>query len=103
MESQSCPLCGLTADFTTQGERGRKLFSCPNCKYFYIDFACERYLEEIPEVAKTEFRQKLSDLSKLGENGRRLVIREPFADEIHGSGHGVARERLFAKLVDINE
>jgi hypothetical protein len=97
MENQKCPLCDLVASFKSVHSPYGRLFSCKECSDFFIDSASESYLLEIPEVTRTEARNKLIELAKSSRNGQLLVIREPRNDEIHGDGHGAAKLRMLTE------
>lgn len=69
-----CPLCDSSATFSRSGKF--KLYACQKCTNFYIDESAEDCLSGLVEVFKTEFRRKLSDLSRRKAEGTRFVIRE---------------------------
>ena len=78
MTNQNCPLCNSAAKFHNAiSPRHGKLFDCPVCGKFLIDLECEVYLAELPEVAYTEHRRRLSDYSRSFDHGSVLVIHAP--------------------------
>ena len=103
MNNQKCPLCDVTANFRLVYSPSGKIFSCKKCGEFFIDSASETYLLEIPEVTRTEVRNRLIELAKSSENERLLVIREPRNDEIHGDGRGVAKLRMLTEWKNRSE
>lgn len=101
MQNQECPLCDSSARYAQVYSPDGKLFSCGKCVKFFIDSATESYLREIPEVTRTEIRNKLSASASTSKEDDLFVIREPRREEIHGDGHGVARERMIAEWKDL--
>lgn len=97
MQNQECPLCDSSAEYVQVDNPGGKLFSCSKCVKFFIDSVSESYLREIPEVTRTEIRNKLSASASTSKEYELFVIREPKRDEIRGDGRGVARERMIAE------
>lgn len=101
MPQQNCPLCGHSAPFQYASNLDSKKFSCAQCSDFLIDGHCERYLAEMPEVTRTEIREKLREQAQSTAPGLLYVIREPRPEEVHGNGHGIAREMLIAEWVKL--
>ncbi len=97
MQNQECPLCDSNAEYMQVYSPDGKLFSCNKCVRFFIDSASESYLQGIPEITRTEIRNKLSVSASTSKENHLLVIREPKHEETHGDGHGVARERMIAE------
>lgn len=81
MRRQTCPLCGNGASFDITHNPEGKRFTCQHCSDFWIDGGSERHLENLPEVTRTERKQKLSKMAKTATDGKLLVIREPSYDE----------------------
>lgn len=100
MKKQACPLCFSDALFEFTSNPYRKIFSCLKCTEFFIDASSEKYIEELPEVTKTEFREKLSNLAKMQKKNSKLIIREPRNEERGENGHGIAQTQMIAEWVE---
>lgn len=100
MRQQACPLCGNDAPFNFTANPQGKYFCCPHCSEFWIDSHCEIYLADLPEITRTGVRKKLSEYAQRVVSGHLFVIREPKPEEIHGNGHGVAREILKSEWIE---
>jgi Zn-finger protein len=100
MQKQACPLCFSEAVFEFTSNPYGKLFSCTKCTEFFIDSSSEKYIEELPEVTKTECREKLSNLAKKQKVNSKFIIREPRNEERGGNGHDVAQTQMIAEWVE---
>jgi len=99
--TQACPLCNAAAAYETVHNPYGKRFSCPTCGDVFIDLAMERYIAGIPEVARSEFKAKLSKSAQASGPNRFYVIREPKANEITGDGRGVARTSMITEWLPL--
>lgn len=97
--SQDCPLCDKVATYEIVHDPFGKRFACPSCAEFFIDSSSERYLSKLPEVTKTETREKLRKIAESCPSDQLFVIREPRSDERGGDGHGVARTEMVAQCL----
>lgn len=89
MNEQVCPLCNAPANFhRVTAPRSGKRIDCPTCISFFIDSASENYLGGLPEYARTERRQQLSEMAKGAPAGELLVIREPNHEEARSGIEG---------------
>lgn len=100
MKKQACPLCFSETSFEFASNPYGKIFSCPKCTEFFIDASSEKYIGELPEVTKTECREKLSNLAKMQKTNSKFIIREPRNEERGGNGHGVAQKQMIAEWVE---
>ena len=100
MKKQACPLCFSDASFEFTSNPSGKFFSCLNCTEFFIDASSEKYIEDLPEVTKTECREKLSNLAKMQKKNSKFIIREPRNEERGGIGHGVAQTQMIAEWIE---
>ena len=100
MKKQACPLCFSDASFEFTSNPSGKYFSCLKCTEFFIDASSEKYIEDLPEVTKTECREKLSNLAKMQKKNSNFIIREPRNEERGGNGHGVAQTQMIAEWVE---
>ena len=66
MKKQACPLCFSDASFEFTSNPSGKFFSCLNCTEFFIDASSEKYIEDLPEVTKTELKH-WNDVHRPGE------------------------------------
>lgn len=102
MKNQTCPLCGHDAQFSVTTNPNGKHFTCSHCTEFWIDGYAEKYISDVPEVARSEMKHKLSEQAQKTASGHLYVIREPKHSEITGDGHGVARTSLITEWVNLS-
>ena len=94
-----CPLCDREAVYEKVHEPYGKRFTCKECTEFFIDQSSETHIAGLPEVAKTEHREKLKQKAKDCGPGGLLVIRAPRHDEVGGNGQTSARTTMIAECV----
>ena len=99
MTKQLCPLCDQEAYYETVHNHYGKRFTCPLCTEFFIDPSSEAHLSGLPEVTKTEMRNKLSKMAIACPSDHVFVIREPRNDERGGDGQRVARTQMIAQCL----
>lgn len=100
---QRCPLCTNDSTFSKTSNPVGKIFSCNNCKIFWIDSYSESCLESIPGDAGEEMRNKLSGHAQKSAENRLYVIREPKPSEIIGDGSKVALESFRTEWVNLSD
>ena len=95
--NQLCPLCDRAATYRlVQHEPGGKLFTCPSCTEFFIDEHSEAHLAGLATGFREPHRKDLQRRAKACGPAGLFVMRAPREDEVHGSGHGIAREEMIA-------
>ncbi|MDE3056401.1 MAG: hypothetical protein KGJ59_00405 [Bacteroidota bacterium] len=71
IQDQQCPLCSNPARFVLIDHDFRKHFKCPVCIEFVISIKVEKY----PEMHKSQYQARFSDLAKNAPKGEILDIR----------------------------
>ena len=97
--TQACPLCDRDATCAVVHQPHGKRFACAACGTFFIDVSSEVHIAGLPEVFKTEYREKLQKKAKACATSGLLVMRKPRSDELGGDGYGIARTTMIAECV----
>lgn len=86
---QSCPLCGMQAEFSFLDHKERKAFRCDRCVRFVVTVDAERRLSN----AVAEFREGLSKQAREAPEGYVLVIEAPMQIDAEGLARPAVEHR----------
>lgn len=98
---QPCPLCDQSAAFEIVHAPFGKRFTCSSCTEFFIDPVTESRIRNLPEVTRTEFRERAQKQARNAGVDHLFVLREPRSDELGGDGHGAARTTIVGESIPL--